>query len=147
MKNNILFVFGICLMSSIYAETTPPKIIKITQENPKICIMRSTGFSGTLKRFPFYLDMRMLAKVKNNHYVLTEVDSGQHKIMATFIGGEVLKRKYEYYQGEYNFNAGTTYYFYISIIPGFFVNKLRLVEVSQRQGEAMLRGSSFREQN
>jgi hypothetical protein len=33
------------------------------------------------------------------------------------------------------------------MIPGYFSNKLRLVELSQRQGEAMLRGTSFREQN
>jgi len=147
MKRNILFAIGICLMSSIFAETTPPKPATNILGNPKICIIRSTGFGGSLKRFPLYFDMRMLAKVKNNHYVITEVDSGQHKVMATFNGGEVLRRKYEFYQGEFDFKAGNTYYFYMSMIPGYFTNKLRLVELSQRQGEAMLRGTSFREQN
>ena len=147
MKRNILFAIGMCLMSSIFAEITPPKVAKTSQGNPKICIIRSTGFGGSLKRFPLYFDMRMLAKVKNNHYVITEVDSGQHKVMATFNGGEVLRRKYEFYQGEFDFKAGNTYYFYMSMIPGYFKNKLRLVELSQRQGEAMLRGTSFREQN
>jgi hypothetical protein len=148
MKKCIILTTVICLVSSIFAEATPPKKTPINvQGNPKICIIRSTGFGGSLKRFPFYFDMRMLAKVKNNHYVITEVDSGQHKVMATFKGGEVLRRKYEFYQGEFDFQAGVTYYFYMSMIPGYFTNKLRLVEISQRQGEAMLRGTSFREQN
>ena len=147
MKKCTILTIVVCLVSSIFAETTPPKSAKTIQGNPRICIIRSTGFAGSLKRFPFYFDMRMLAKVKNNHYVITEVDSGQHKVMATFKGGEVLRRKYEFYQGEFEFQAGVTYYFYMSMIPGYFSNKLRLVELSQRQGEAMLRGTSFREQN
>jgi hypothetical protein len=147
MKKCIILAVVVCLVSTIFAEITPPKNATTIQGNPKICIIRSTGFGGSLKRFPFYFDMRMLAKVKNNHYVITEVDSGQHKVMATFNGGEVLRRKYEFYQGEFEFQAGVTYYFYMSMIPGYFTNKLRLVELSQRQGEAMLRGTSFREQN
>ena len=134
-------------MTPIFAEMTPTKITNTNPGNPKICIIRSTGFGGSLKRFPFYFNMRMLAKVKNNHYVIKEVDSGQQTVMATFNGGEVLKRKYEYYQGKFEFKAGMTYYFYMSMIPGYFSNKLQLVELSQRQGESMLRGTSFKQQN
>jgi hypothetical protein len=147
MKNKILFVLSICVMTPIFAEMTPTKITNTNPGNPKICIIRSTGFGGSLKRFRFYLNMRMLAKVKNNHYVIKEVDSGQQTVMATFNGGEVLNSKYEFYQGKFEFKAGMTYYFYMSMIPGYFSNKLRLVELSQRQGESMLRGTSFKEQN
>jgi hypothetical protein len=143
----MLWTFCFVLANSIWANPIPPINGNSVKSNPKICIIRSTGFSGSLAKFPFYFDTRMLAKVKNNHYVISEVDSGQHKIMATFKGGEVLKRKYEFYQGDFDFQAGVTYYFYMSMVPGYFSNKLRLVELSQRQGEAMLRGTNFREQN
>jgi hypothetical protein len=113
----------------------------------KIVVMRNSGNIGSLTGFSFYMDMRRKAKVRNKRYVTFEIESGTHKFMATFSGGQVLNRKYEYFQGEYNFEAGKTYYFYLDIIPHFWTNSLKVVELSERNGRGEINSGNFREQN
>lgn len=116
-------------------------------DKPNVVIFRNTGFEGSLRKFPIYLDTRLRTKVKHNKYVRFSVEKGKHKLFAHFNGGNVLKRKYEFYQGEYYFENNQTYYFYIHLIPAFFGVKMQLIELSEREGKIMLENPKFSEQS
>jgi hypothetical protein len=137
----IIWIFFLTLSASVFSQNS-----EIKSNKAKIVVIRSTGFPGSLSKFRVYLDMQLRAKAKNNKYLTFEVESGKHKMFCNFTGGDILKRKYEFEQIEYNFEPDVTYYFYLDIVQVFWLNKLKFVEITKRQGELLLQNIKIKEQ-
>lgn len=146
MKNILTGKFVILVVLMMFSTSAFSQNSELNSIKAKIVVIRSTGFAGSISKFRVYVDMQLRVKPKNDKYVVFDVESGKHKIFCNFKGGEILKRKYEFQQVEYNFEPGVTYYFYLDISHGYFRNKLKFIEITKRQGEILLQNPKFKEQ-
>lgn len=101
-----------------------------------ICIMRSTGFTGSAKKYKLFMDGRFMCKIPNNSYVKYSVDPGEHSF-AVQTGGKELWPATE--QVEVSVTVGGTSFLSIAMAMGMVDTRLSLNEVAEKNAEPRMK--------
>lgn len=97
----------------------------------KISFIRSTNYVGSLINFGFYIDDKMVCKLKNNHYSVHDVPAGAHKVVVQNRGyGRHTKSK------PLTINVKEGEVTYLSVGAG---SSLYLQEITQSSAEELLK--------
>lgn len=69
---NLLLIFMCCCTQLLLAQD---------KKTGKIYCIRVTNMVGTLVNYGFYIDGKMVCKLKNNHYSIHDVPAGEHQVL------------------------------------------------------------------
>lgn len=102
-----------------------------------VSIIRSTGFTGSVKKYKLFMDGKFMCKIPNNSYVKYSVDSGAHSF-AVQTGGKELWPATE--QVEVSVTADSSFFLSIAQAMSMVDTRLNLNEVAQKNAEVRMKG-------
>jgi hypothetical protein len=98
--------------------------------------MRSTGYTGSAKKFKLFLDGKRVCKIPNKRYVMLNVPTGVHSIAVQMNGKELWPATE---RTEVPVEAGATSYFSIAMSAGFVDVRVELNAVLENNAEGRLK--------
>lgn len=108
-----------------------------TSATGTVCIMRSTGFTGSARKYKLFMDERLLCKIPNNSYVKISVPVGEHAF-AVQTNGTSLWPATE--RIAVTLQSGKTSYLSVAMAMGMVDTRLNLNEVAEKNAASRMGG-------
>ncbi len=121
MKKFILILFSLGFIVNLHGQTDSTTI-------STLCIMRSTGFTGSARQFKIFVDGTMVCKIVNDCFINISVQSGLHSFAVQMDGTE-LKENTE--KTQINIEPDKKYYLSVVLETNSIWSKTYFNEITE----------------